>query len=145
MVYFSATLWKWQIKCMMSVRSKSPPRGYVSQSNSRGLPHPSPPGVDVYRCIMWAIFPIREWRCQDIDQVLHEIILFCLSVFSSSEVLGKIISIRSKLPTAACWSLEEKRGNCEANLLYLTLCRNRLRYHRHHRQIIHSILDLLRR
>ena len=27
---------------------------------------------------------------------------FCLSVFSSSEVLGKITSIRSKLPTAAC-------------------------------------------
>ena len=39
---------------------------------------------------------------------------FCLSVFSSSEVLGKITSIRSKLPTAACWSREEKRGNCEA-------------------------------
>ena len=45
---------------------------------------------------------------------------FFLSVFSSSEVLGKITSIRSKLPTAACWSLEEKRGNCEANLLYAT-------------------------
>ena len=41
---------------------------------------------------------------------------FCLSVFSS-EVLGKITSIGSKLPTAACWSREEKRGNCEANLL----------------------------
>ena len=40
-----------------------------------------------------------------------------VSVYSSSEVLGKITSIRSKLPTAACWSLEEKRGNCEANLL----------------------------
>ena len=68
--------------------------------------------------IMWAILPIRE-RCQDIDQVLiHEIIFVCLSVFSSSEVLAKIISIRSKLPTAACWSREKKRGNCEANLLY---------------------------
>ena len=42
---------------------------------------------------------------------------FCLSVFSTSEVLGKVTSIRSKLPTAACWSREEKRGNCEANLL----------------------------
>ena len=42
---------------------------------------------------------------------------FFLSVFSSSKVLGKITSIRSKLPTAACWSREEKRGNCEANLL----------------------------
>ena len=38
-------------------------------------------------------------------------------VFSSSEVLGKITSIGSKLPTTACWSQEEKRGNCEANLL----------------------------
>ena len=54
------------------------------------------------------------------DQVLlHEIIFFLLSVFSSSEVLGKITSIRSKLPTVACWSREEKRGNCEANLLYV--------------------------
>ena len=40
-----------------------------------------------------------------------------LSLFSISEVLGKITSIRSKLPTAACWSREEKKGNCEANLL----------------------------
>ena len=43
---------------------------------------------------------------------------FCLSVFRCSEVLGKITSIRSKLPTAACWSREEKRGNC-VNLLCL--------------------------
>ena len=77
----------------------------------------------VFGCsIMWAILSIREWRCQAIDQVLlHEIIFFffCFSVFSSSEVLGKISSIRSKLPTAACWSREKKRGNCEANLLSL--------------------------
>ena len=58
--------------------------------------------------------PIREWRCQDIDQVL-----VFLSVFSSSEVLGKNASIRSKLPTTACWSREEKRGRCEASLLYV--------------------------
>ena len=32
---------------------------------------------------------------------------FFLCVFSSSEVLGKITSIRSKLPTAACWSRQE--------------------------------------
>ena len=44
---------------------------------------------------------------------------FFLSVFSSSQVLAKITSIRSKLLTAACWSREEKRGNCEANLLYV--------------------------
>ena len=40
-----------------------------------------------------------------------------VSVFSSSEVSGKITYIRSKLPTAACWSREEKRGNSEANQL----------------------------
>ena len=44
---------------------------------------------------------------------------FFLSVFSSGEFSGKITSIRSKLPIAACWSREEKRGNCEANLLYV--------------------------
>ena len=50
--------------------------------------------IFVFGCsIMWAILPIREWRCQDIDQVLlHEIIFFCRSIFSSSEVLGKIAS-----------------------------------------------------
>ena len=42
-----------------------------------------------------------------------------LSVFSSSEVLAKITSFRSKLPTAVCWSRGKKRGNCEANLLYV--------------------------
>ena len=59
--------------------------------------------------IMRVILSIREWRCQDIDQVLlHEIVFFCFSVFSSSEVLGKITSIQSKLPTAAC-GLGKKR------------------------------------
>ena len=50
--------------------------------------------------------PIREWRYQDIDQVLFHEIIFSLSVFSSSEVLA-ITSIRSKLPTAACWFREK--------------------------------------
>ena len=44
---------------------------------------------------------------------------FFLSVFGSSQVLAKITSIRSKLLSAAWWSREEKRGNCEANLLYV--------------------------
>ena len=44
---------------------------------------------------------------------------FFLSVFSISKVLGTITSIRSKLPTAVCLSREGKRGNCEANLLYI--------------------------
>ena len=38
------------------------------------------------------------------------------SIKSSREVLDKITSIRSKLPTAACLFRERKRGNCEANL-----------------------------
>ena len=43
-----------------------------------------------------------------------------LSVTKSSLlVLRKNASIRSKLPTAACWSREEKRGKCEANMLYV--------------------------
>ena len=42
-----------------------------------------------------------------IDQVPLRDILFFLSVFNNSEVLGKNASIRSKLPTAACWSREE--------------------------------------
>ena len=33
---------------------------------------------------------------------------FFLSAFSSSEVLGKNASIRSKLPTAACWSRKKR-------------------------------------
>ena len=36
--------------------------------------------------IMWAILPIREGRCQDIDQVLLHEIIFFLSLFSSREV-----------------------------------------------------------
>ena len=43
--------------------------------------------ICVFGCSsMWAILPIREWRCQDIDQVLLHEIIFFLSVFSSSEV-----------------------------------------------------------
>ena len=74
----------------------------------------------------------------DIDQVLLHEIIFFLSVFSSSEVLRKITSIWSKLLTAACQSREEKIGNQPP------LCRKRLWYHRYHRQIILSILCLLR-
>ena len=72
---------------------------------------------------------------------LHEII-FLLSVFSSSEVLAKITSIQSELVTAACWC----RGIQERKLCsQLALCRNRLRYHRHHKQINHSVVRPLRR
>ena len=50
---------------------------------------------------------IREWRCQDIDQVL----LHGDHFFLSSELLDKNASIRSKLPTAACWSREITEEN----------------------------------
>ena len=51
--------------------------------------------------------PIREWRCQDIDQVL----LHGDHFFLSSELLDKNASTRSKLPTAACWSREITEEN----------------------------------
>ena len=68
-----------------------------------------------FRYFVISCFKHAPW--QDIDQVLlHEIIIIIFfTVFSSSEVLDKITSIRSKLPTAACWYRGEKRGNCEAN------------------------------
>ena len=40
---------------------------------------------------------------------MRSFLFCCFSVFRSSEVLGKITSNQSKLPTAACWSREEKR------------------------------------
>ena len=48
---------------------------------------------------------------------------FFFCVFSSSEVLAKITSIRSKLPTAACWSREKKERKLWSQL---TLRRKRL-------------------
>ena len=36
---------------MHDVRSKSPPWGYASRSNSGGLPNPPPLGLDIDRCI----------------------------------------------------------------------------------------------
>ena len=63
----------------------------------------------MYNCsIIRAIFAdSREWRCQDIDQVL----LHGDHFFLSSELLDKNASIRSKLPTAACWSREITEEN----------------------------------
>ena len=78
----------------------------------------------------------------DIDQVLLHEIFFFLSVFSSGEVLAKITSIRSKLPTAACLSREKKRGNCEAKLLDVESDFGTTDTWRH---IIHSVLRPLRR
>ena len=52
-------------------------------------------GQEIFMCLAALLYepflPIREWRCQDIDQVLlHEDHFF------------SVASIRSKLPTAAC-------------------------------------------
>ena len=70
-------------------------------------------GRENFYCV--SNLPIREWRYQDISIKSYFMRSFYfLSVFSSSEVLAKITSIRSKLPTAACWSWEEKRGNALA-------------------------------
>ncbi|PFX26363.1 hypothetical protein AWC38_SpisGene8964 [Stylophora pistillata] len=45
---------------------------------------------------------------------------FFLSAFSSSEVLGKNASIRSKFPTAACWPREKREEGVRA-----TYCRSK--------------------
>ena len=54
----------------------------------------------VFGCsIMWAIFPISEWRCQDIDQVLlHEIILSqCIQPQWSAKMLPFGVNCRLQL------------------------------------------------
>ena len=53
------------------------------------------------------LLPIRECRCQDINQVL----LHGDHFFLSSELLDKNVPIQSKLPTAACWSREITEEN----------------------------------
>ena len=53
------------------------------------------------------LLPIREWRCQVINQVL----LHGDHFFLSSELLDKNVSIQSKLPTAGCWSREITEEN----------------------------------
>ena len=66
---------------------------------------------DIFMCLAALLYeqflPIREWRCQDIDHVL----LHGDHFFLSSEMLDKNASIRSKLPTAACWSREITEEN----------------------------------
>ena len=51
------------------------------------------------------LLPIRECRCQDIDQVLLHGRCFLFSVSSSTEVPDQngSSSISSILPTTACW------------------------------------------
>ena len=78
---------------------------------------------------------------------MRQLIFFCLNVFSSSEVLGKVTSIgvNCQLQLAG---LRKKREETVMpacfSLLYIESDFGTTRYHRHHRQIIHSILHLLR-
>ena len=55
------------------------------------------------RCLHLLV--IREWRCQDIDQVFLHGRCFLSSASSSTEVRGqnRSTSILSKLRTTACW------------------------------------------
>ena len=66
---------------------------------------------EIFMCLAALLYEqflsIREWRCQDIDQVL----LHGDHFFLSSELLDKNAFIRSKLPTAACWSREISEEN----------------------------------
>ena len=59
------------------------------------------------------LLPIREWRCQDIDQVLLHGSCFLSSASSSTKVLGqnRSTSILSKLPTTAWWFRKNVRNN----------------------------------
>ena len=91
--------------------------GSIHQGHER-FSDDSPGRQEIFMCLAALLYeqflPIREWRCQDIDQVL----LHGDHFFLSSELLDKNASIRSKLPTAACWS-REITGKLEANLLYV--------------------------
>ena len=65
---------------------------------------------------------------------------YFLSVFSSSECLPKLLpfGVNCRLQLAGLG--KKKRGNWEANLLYVQTDYGTTWYHRHHRQIIHSVL-----
>ena len=84
--------------------------GSIHQGHER-FSDDSPGRQEIFMCITALLYeqflPIREWRCQDIDQVL----LHGDHFFLSSELLDKNASIRSKLPTAACWSREITEEN----------------------------------
>ena len=72
-------------------------------------------------------------RCQDIDQVLLHGDYFLLSAFSCSCFIQNTF-IRSKLPTAVCWSREEREEVVKSTCFMSKAS-----------QIIRSILRLLRR
>ena len=85
----------------------------------------------VFGCsILWAILSIREWRCQDIDQVLlHEIIFFVSAYSAALKCLAKLHPFGSRLQLAGLgkkWE-ETVKPTC-FSLLYVKS--RRLRDHR---------------
>ena len=85
------------------------PLNYVSSFTDSRMKVPRDGWCTIYRA-----------PAQDIDQVLLHRIIFCSQCIQQQwSVSQKITSIRSKLPTAVCLSRGKKRGNCEANLLYV--------------------------
>ena len=84
--------------------------GSIHQSHER-FSDDSRGRQEIFMCLAALLYeqllPIREWRCQDIDQVL----LHGDHFFLSSELLDKKASIGRKLPTAACWSREITEEN----------------------------------
>ena len=77
---------------MHDVRSKFPPWGYTTQSNSRGLPDPPPPpplGLDTDRCItekrtLKASFFFRKQRAQKGSESLAKVYFALTAVVSSA-------------------------------------------------------------
>ena len=67
-------------------------RGSIDQGHDR-FSDDSRGGQEIFMCLAALLreqfLPIREWRCQDIDQVLLHGDNFFLSAFSSSKALGK--------------------------------------------------------
>ena len=60
---------------MHDVRSKSPPWGYASQSNSRVLPDPPAPllGLDIDRCIT----KVESGKCRRVTAATDVIVTLC--------------------------------------------------------------------
>ena len=105
---------------------------------------------EIFMCLaalLWEQFlPIHEWRCQDINPSpisWDNFFLLTQTVYSVAvKCKPKLIPFGVNCSLQLAGVRKFKRGNCEANLLYVN---NRLQYHRHHRQIIHSVLRPLRR
>ena len=84
MVYFSSTLWNWQIKGMMSGQNPHPRDMHHSQIPV-GCPNPPPPpgGLGIDRCINWTCIQywltIQCWRNEQTHlrvYILHDHVRF---------------------------------------------------------------------